>query len=288
MFCFQTVRSPEQSATCIGDCPCLVISDMGNRRFLAVPTGRWRAYTCLVPTVENVWCLEKHFLLILFPLQEIWSHASKVLSRALSSVSQCVYRGCARSGSILQSGFRGCSSALTTGYLQEIASNWEKCFPGCPFNSVFIGLLGRSCFGTNFTMTESSKPCSKGRGVSFSRWDSLSHAHPASMWKLCLESCKTFVVLTPSLHSVSKSESLSHNQTVCLRISSQCEPCPAHSLSHAHPASMWKSCLEISPLQALSCTQNVSKVRQSVSRSKSCVLSLVILLVRSLLLYTRT
>ena len=34
---------------------------------------------------------------------------------------------------------------------------------------------------------------------------------------------------------------------------------------------MWKSCLEISPLQALSCTQYVSKVRQSVSRSTICV-----------------
>ncbi len=78
------------------------------------------------------------------------------------------------------------------------------------------------------------------------------------MWNLCLESCDTFVALTPSVQSVSKSDSLSRTQTVCpmhillaceSRVwkSVSCEPCPAHSMSQSRTA-----CIEVR--QFVSCT----------------------------------
>ena len=50
-------------------------------------------------------------------------------------------------------------------------------------------------------------------GQSVLRTNSLSLAHPASTWKLCLASCDTFGALTPSVHSVSILDSLPWSQT---------------------------------------------------------------------------
>ena len=124
---------------------------------------------------------------------------------------------------------------------------------------------------------------------------------------MCLESCDTFVALTPSVHFVLKLDNLSQSQAVCpMRAFSCTESDTSHSvilllpwillyslsqsqtvclitspkaslvlhtvyhcLAHAHPA--WETCLEFLTFVAL--TPSVQSVLKSDSLSKKCSLS---------------